>query len=254
MNRRALWAWIAVVAAVVAGACGGESPSSPSANGTVAVQGVVLGEGASVTGSSGTRAPGAQSQKITVKVEGTSITVDVSANGTFEVKGIEAGTFTLVFLANGVEIGRVVVTAEPGSEVKVVVQVKDNTLVLIEIKVESTGTSPSPSPSPGSSPPPSACVVDDGTIGRGIELEGDVTSGTAASFDMTAAGVKGPVTVSASSAAYRCIGNAKADTDEACKASLGTGAKVHVRGTLMACSAAKADVTALEVKIQKPKS
>jgi len=246
MNRRALLTWAVVLAAVVVGACGGDSPSSPSSTGGVVVQGVVLGEGAAFTASSGPAVAAAKSQKVTVKVEGTSITAEVSANGTFELKGIPSGTFTLVFLVDGVEIGRVVVTAEEGSEVKIVVQVQNSMLVVVEIKVESS--EPSTSPSPGS------CIVNGGRVGQGIELEGNVVAGNASSFTMNAAGATAPVTVDASAAAFRCIGGAKTETDAACKASFdkdAAGAKVHVRGTLMGCSGQTANVTAAEVKVQK---
>jgi len=246
MNRRALLSWVVVAAAVVAGACGGESPSSPSGGGVV-VQGVVLGDGAAVSASSGVPVAAAKSQKLTVKVEGSSITVEVSANGTFELKGVPAGTFTLVFLADGVEIGRIVVSAEEGSEVKIVVQVKDSVLVLVEIKVESSGSGPSPSPSSS----PGSCLVSGGTIGRGIELEGNVTSGDYKAFTMSAAGVTGLVDVSAEAASFRCIGSAKVASDAECKLSVKSPAKVHVRGALMTCSSAKAGVTASEVKVQK---
>ncbi len=244
MNRRTLLAYCAVAAAVVVGACGGESPSSPSGGGVV-VQGVVLGDGVAVRASSGAPVAAAKSQKVTVKVEGTSITAEVSANGTFELKGIPSGTFTLIFLVDGVEIGRVVVTAEEGSEVKIVVQVKDSVLVLVEIKVEGGSTSPSPSPSP------SSCLVNGGRVGQGIELEGNVTSGGSQAFQMTAAGATGLVDVSAAAASFRCIGGAKVATDAECRASVKAGAKVHVRGTLMTCTTAKAEVTASEVKVQK---
>jgi hypothetical protein len=235
-------------AAVIAGACGGESPSSPSATGGVVVQGVVLGDSAALSASSGTPTNAAQNQKITVQVEGTSITAEVGANGTFELKGIPGGTFTLIFLVDGVEIGRVVVTAEEGSEVKVVVQVKDSTLVLVQIEVEGPEGGPSPSPSAS----PATCIVNGGQIGRGIELEGNVMSGDSQKFDMSAAGATKPVTVNAASASFVCIGNAKEPTDEECKASVKAPAKVHVRGTLMTCTTEKAEVTASEVKVQKP--
>jgi hypothetical protein len=246
MNRRTLLTWAAVLAVVVAGACGGESPSSPSPSGGVVVQGVVLGDGAAFTASSGPAVAAAKGQKVTVKVEGTTITAEVSANGTFELKGIPAGTFTLIFLVDGVEIGRVVVTAEDGSEVKIVVQVKDSALVLIEIKVEG--------PEPSSSASPTACIINGGRVTQGIELEGNVISGNASSFKMDAAGATAPVTVDASAAAFRCIGGAKTETDASCKTSFDTqaaGAKVHVRGTLRTCSALDANVTAAEVKVQK---
>ncbi len=242
MKRRLLLPWLtAVVAAVVAGGCGGESPTAPSAAGGVVVQGVVLGDGASVAAADA-RTSTSRARKVTVRVDGTTLTVDVSANGTFEFKGIPSGTFTLVFLADGVEIGRVVVTAEDGSEVKIVVQVKAAELVVVEIKVES----PEPKDATGSS----SCVVNGGKAGAGIELEGNVTSGTSARFELAASGRSSvPVVVNASSATFGCIGSAKTPSEAECKASFKPGAKVHVRGTLMSCTTA--EVTAIEVKVQK---
>jgi hypothetical protein len=244
MNRRALSSLCVVAAAVVAAACGSDSPSSPSGGG-VLVQGVVIRGGADVGASSRVPAAAANGQKITVKVDGSSLTAEVSANGTFELKDIPGGTFTLVFLVDGVEIGRVVVTAEEGSEVQIVVQVKDSVLVLIEVNVEGPGSGPGPTPSPGS------CLVNGGRVGQGIELEGDVSSGDYQAFQMSAAGANGLVDVSAAAASFRCIGNAKVPSDAECRLSVKSGAKVHVKGTLMACSTTKADVTASEVKVQK---
>jgi hypothetical protein len=246
MNRRVWLARVAVAAVVVAAGCGGNSPSSPSAGGNgVVVQGVMLGDGAAVVASSGSHPSSAKTQKVTVKVEGTTLTADVSANGTFELKGIPSGTFTLIFMSDGVEIGRIVVTAEDGSEVKIVVQVKDSILVVIEIKVES--------PEPVGSPSPATCIISGGKVGQGIELEGDVSSGTSAAFKMAVNGERASdlVTVNASSAAFKCIGGAKAETDAECKLAVTSGAKVHVRGTLMSCTTADAQVTATEVKVQK---
>ena len=243
MNRRIFLTWVVAVAAIVAAACGGGSPSSPSSGGGVAVQGVVLGNGVAVRAASGAPVAAAGGQKITVQVAGTTITAEVAANGTFELKSIPGGTFTLIFLVDGVEIGRIVVSAEEGSEVKIVVQIKDSVLVVVEIKVEGSGPSPSPSPT--------SCIVKDGRLGQGIELEGNVSSGDDKAFKMSAAQATGLVDVSSASASFRCIGGAKAPTDAECRASVKAGAKVHVRGTLMTCSATKADVTAIEVKVQK---
>lgn len=244
MKRRVLLPCVAaVVVAVVAGGCGGESPTAPSAAGGVVVQGVVLGDGASVAAAD-TQTSTARARKVTVRVDGTTLTVDVSANGTFQLKGIPSGTFTLVFLVDGVEIGRVVVTAEDGFAVKIVVQVTESALVVVEIKVEGTA--------PDSDPAKSSCVVNGGKPGAGIELEGNVTSGSSAQFELAVSGRSSvPVVVNASSASFRCVGSTKTTSETECKAAVKAGAKVHVRGTLMACATAPAQVTAIEVKVQK---
>jgi len=244
MLRRVPLAFIAV-AVVLAQACGGGSPSSPSGSGSVAVDGVVLGDGTSVAASSGASPSAAKAQKITVTVEGTTLTADVSADGTFVLKGIPSGTFTLVFLVDGVKIGEIKITAGDGSEVKVVVQVKASVLVVVEVKVN--GATPKGSPTPAS-----ACMINGGTVGQGIELEGDVSSGTSAAFKLAVSGRAGtPVDVDASAAAFRCIGGAKAPSDAECRASVKAGAKVHVSGTLHTCTTTAAEVTAAEVKVQK---
>ena len=97
-----------------------------------------------------------------MRVDATTLSVDVSANGTFQLKGVPSGTFTPVFLADGVEVGRVVVSAAEGSEVKIVVQVTAGALVVVEIRVDST--------TPGTTPATSSCVVNGGALGQGIEL------------------------------------------------------------------------------------
>jgi hypothetical protein len=170
MQRLVLMRWAAVViAALMAVACGGESPTGANGGG-VAVQGVVLGESASASAAD-TRSPQAsQAKKVTVKVEGTTLTVDVNANGTFQLTGIPSGTFTLVFLADGVEVGRVVVTAGDGSEVKIVVQVTAGQLIVVEIKIEDgSGSNTDPTNT-------RAAAVNGGTVGQKIELEGNVES------------------------------------------------------------------------------
>jgi hypothetical protein len=245
MKRRVLVSCVAaVIAAVVTGGCGSESPTGSSAAGGVGVQGVVLGNGASVSAAD-TQTSASSAKKVTVKVDGTSLTVDVSASGTFQFTGIPSGTFTLVFLADGVEIGRVVVSAAEGSEVKIVVQVTDSTLVLVEIKVENPDQ-----PEDDDDTTSSSCVVNGGKAGERIELEGTVASGSSANFYLTATGRSSTdVLVNAGSASFKCIGSAKTTSDSQCRDSVRGGARVHVRGTLMSC--APAVVTASEVKVQK---
>jgi hypothetical protein len=244
MRQRIFWAGaVAAIAALVTGGCGSDSPTSSSGDGVV-VQGMLLSEGAAV-GAADLSSSAAQAKKVTVRVEGTTLTVDVSANGTFKLSGVPSGTFTLVFLADGVEVGRVVVSAGDGSQVNIVVQVQGSVLVVIDIKVEGTD--------PGTTPPTSSsCGINGGTLGQGIELEGNVSSGSSAAFKLSVNGrASFPIDVNAAAASFKCVGNAKTTNDAECKAAVKTGAKVHVKGTLMTCAASSAQVTATEVKVQK---
>ena len=246
--RRVVLAGLALSsAALFAVACGSSSPSGPSSTQGVRVQGTVL----AATGSSGVsvRSTGAPSGAITVTVEGTSISVTVSGNGTFELEGLPAGNFTLVFTRDGVLLGKVTVTnVTAGADVKIVVQVEGNVVILVQLTIEGQET-----PSPGNA---SSCLVSGGTQGQPIELEGNVTTSptfptpTADAFSMQVNGQRasGLVDVTAGAAAYTCVGNAKSSD---CKSQLRAGAKVHVSGTLTTCSATAATVVATKVKVQK---
>lgn len=258
MSRRSLSAcvsWLFVpVALLLAASCGGgSSPSSASGSGAVVVQGVVLGAGAASGSLSASAGEKTASGTITVTVEGSGLTTTVSANGTFELEDVPSGTFVLVFKKDGVEMGRVTITAAGGSEVKITVQLQgttSTTIVVVEIKVDDTGDQGGTTPSP--EPSAAACLISGGRVGSGIELEGNVASGTAAAFKLSVDGERagGLVDVSASAASFKCNGGGK-PTDAECKASLKAGAKVHVRGTLMTCSGTAAAVTASQVTVQK---
>ena len=108
---------------------------------------------------------------------------------------------------------------------------------------------------PDGSGTPSTCVINGGQKGQGIELEGSVASGSWELFNMTVNGGRagGLATVKADAATtYRCVGGAKTDKVDDCKALIAKGsAKVHVRGTLTECTTLLAEVAAAEVKIQK---
>jgi hypothetical protein len=242
MGRRIL-TWVAVAAAAVALGCGGGGPSSPSSTG-VEVQGVVLGEGTSFAASSGSHPASAKAQKVTVTVKDTAITAEVGADGTFVLKGVPSGKFTLVFTVDGVKVGEVPIEAPDGSEVKVTVKVAGGQVVVVDIKID-----------PGHGGTPVACVISGGKPNEGIELEGTVDSGAWQAFKMKVNGERGSalVDVTATEATtYKCIGGAKTDTVDQCRALVAAGQpKVHVRGTLKTCDAASALVTASEVKIQK---
>ncbi len=127
---------VAVAAAGLAlAACGDSNPSSPSGTGGVVVRGVLLGEGAAFTSSS-SGAASSSGGPITVMVEGTSISVTISGNGTWELEDVPAGDFTLVFIQDGQEIGRIEITAEDGVEVDVVVKIEDGAIVLVKLEFD----------------------------------------------------------------------------------------------------------------------
>jgi hypothetical protein len=248
VNRRSLSLLAAVVViGVFAVACGGDSPMSATGSGGVNIKGQVLGAGASAGVTATANGPvAAGDSKITVTIAGTNLSTTVSANGSFEIDGVTGGTFTLVFTSNGVEIGRVQITTTASAEVRITVTVTGSTVVVTEIEVDDkTGAGTSGTTT-------STCFVAGGRVGQGIELEGRVASGNSQGFGLEVNGERaGIVDVSASSAAYRCNGGGKnALSDTECKATLVPGAKVHVRGTLMTCTATAATATASEVKLQ----
>jgi hypothetical protein len=129
-GRRNLLIVVVAAAALALVACGDSNPASPSGTGGVTVQGVLLGEGAAFTASSAASSGGGP---ITVEVEGTSISATISGNGTWVLKDVPAGDFTLVFFQDGEEIGRIEITAEEGVEINVLVKMVDSEVVLIKI-------------------------------------------------------------------------------------------------------------------------
>ncbi len=229
------------VAALALAACGG-SPTSPSAAAGVTLHGVALGQASAtgvraMSGSSGSSA-------ITVTVqENSSLTTTISGNGTFELAGLPAGTFTLVFSRNGVTLGTVTVTNVPSqAEVSVVVQVSGNGVALVKVEVNGTDTTDDNDAR--------TCLIAGGVQGEAIVLEGSVGTVTATPtvFDMLVNGNRAskPVTVDATGAHYSCAG-----IKGPCDAKLITpGAKVHVSGTLNVCNLSEAHVNANEVKFQ----
>jgi hypothetical protein len=248
---------ILVVAAALTLLRCGSSPNAPSGAGAK-LQGVVL---QNATAHAQSLAQSAQAGKITVTVqEDPSLTVTVSGNGTFEIQGVPAGGFTLVFSLNGTTIGQIRITAvAEGTTIKIVVKVADQEVELVEIETEDadetqtggTGGTGGSGGSGGTGDGGSkTCMIEGGKVGAHVELEGNVESGGSSQFRLRVNGNRssGLVDVSASGASYKCNGN-KGNTD--CKANLRSGAKVHVRGALTSCSTSAASVTATEVMIQK---
>jgi hypothetical protein len=234
-----------LITAVALAGCGGSNPSSPSGKGVV-LQGTVL-SGTNAAGASAHAGSAAASSKIVVTVqENPAITATVSANGTFELEGLPAGTITLVFTIDGKVVGTLTLTGlSPDAEVKIVVQITADGVILIEIKIDGQDGEDTP---PGTTP--SACLIEGGRPGSNIELEGTVASGSASSFKMDIQGNRaaGLVDVNAGSASWKCVGKSGSD----CKATFKAGNQIHVRGLLTTCSTTAALVNATEVKVQKP--
>ena len=251
MTERYIRSIFVVAAALTLLRCG-SSPSSPSGAGAK-LQGVVL---QSATAHAQSAGQSTQAGKITVTVqEDPSLSVTVSGNGTFEIQGVPAGGFTLVFSLNGVTVGQIRITAvAEGTTIKIVVKVAEQEVVLVDIETEDADGPPTAgtggSGGSGGTGDAKTCMIEGGKIGAHIELEGNVESGGSSQFRLSVNGNRsgGLVDVSASGASYKCNGN-KGNSD--CKANLRSGAKVHVRGTLTTCSTSAASVTATEVMIQK---
>lgn len=102
---------------------------------------------------------------------------------------------------------------------------------------------------------PKTCMIEGGRVGAGVELEGHVASGGAGGFMLQVNGGRssGLVDVDTGGASFECHPSSgpKAPTPDQCRASVKSGAQVHVSGTLESCSASSASVAASKVIVQK---
>ncbi|MGE0454245.1 MAG: hypothetical protein AB7O37_16955 [Vicinamibacteria bacterium] len=324
----------ALIALVALAACGGDSSLGPSrvpaAASEVVLRGTVAGGGVSALSGTSTAAT------LTVTVEENPAIKVTVEGGTFTLRGLPTGAFTLIFSQDGVVvgslrfgevmpsqqltitvavtsagvqlleesrngvghgdveieglIGSIVVLSETADSRILVdgklvvirpgetsvrqgntafpvtalavgqrVHVKGTWLPLegttqpvlaLEVKLQDTQLAqPSPSPNPAS------CAISGGRVGDGIELEGNVSSGSSAGFRLQVNGNRSSslVDVDTAGASFQCTpaSGPNAPTPAQCQASVASGAKVHVRGTLTSCSASAAQVRASEVRVQK---
>ncbi len=235
------------VLGLILSACG-SSPTSPSTGTGATLRGVAMGTAAApgALRALSTASAAAASSAVTVTVqENPSITTRVSANGTFELEGLPAGTITLVFSRDGVTLGTITINGVPTQgEVQVVVQISTTSVVLVSVTINGADDNDNNSGN-------RSCLISGGTVGSGIELEGHVSSGTATAFKMDVNGERASalVDVNASLASFKCNGPRVSGTE--CRASVRPGAQVHVRGTLTSCSLSAALVTAAEVMVQQ---
>ena len=247
--QRILLAGAALAFAVASVACGDGNPSG--ASGAVVLRGTVVGQ-ASASDTATASAARAAAKKLTVTVqEDPSLSTTVSGNGTFELSGLPEGGFTLVFSADGVTLGTIVINGfDAAEEIRITVQVTSTTVVLVEIENGDGEDEGEDDEDEGEGE--RTCAISGGKVGSRIELEGNVRSGNASGFELKVNGnrVKGTatVTVTTGGASFKCNGKPSASD---CKEEVKEGAKVHVRGNLDACSMDEATVAADEVRVQK---
>jgi hypothetical protein len=329
MARRRLLVFFALIgaAALALIACGGGNAASPSAGGIV-LHGTVLGaSGASASSFS----LGAVAASLTVTVqENPAISTAVADDGTFTLRGLPEGSFTLVFANGGANLGSISISGvQPNQEITIKVKVAGSTVMLVEeqrngighgdIEIEglvsavlalqpagesrfvidgkTVATRPGetairegnhartvsdvtvgrrvhvkgtwlPADASGQAVlaheimlqgeneeapnvPNKACMIEGGRVGDGIELEGTVASGTSASFFLRVQGNRssGNVQIDAGGASFQC--NGPKVTPAECQASVKSGAKVHVSGTLASCDLTSALARASKVMVQK---
>ena len=120
---------ICVLAAFVIAACGG-SPSGPSAGQGVTLTGRVHGGPVGFVSS----ASGASSAAtLTVTVVGTTITATVTTDGTFTLRGLPEGSFTLEFFDGATSLGTIEFTGvNANQEITITVLIEGSTVTLLE--------------------------------------------------------------------------------------------------------------------------
>jgi len=232
---------IAVLGLALSG-CGG-GPTSPSETSAgVTLHGTAMSPSPAASSQAGdVQTMAAPGSRVTVTVqEKPSLSTTISANGTFELEGLPAGTFTLVFSSNGVVLGTVTITSVPSSaKVDVVVQITTTSVVVVRVHINGSDQTDNQT---------KTCLINGGTVGQGIELEGSIHSFAGLTFQMDVNGnrASGPVGVDAAGASFSCAG-----VKGTCDATLiKADAKVHVSGTLTSCTLLAAEVRATEVKFQ----
>jgi hypothetical protein len=209
-----------ILGALALAACGSPSSPSPSAQ-DVILHGVVLGGSA---GGASALSGNAGGTPIVVTVQGTAITTTVADDGSFTLRGLPTGSFTLVFTQGGVTLG----TAS-------FAQVMPNQEITITIEVTGSGV---------------VVVAEQRTgIGHGdIEVEGNVEQ----VLVLDPAGdsrfvINGKTVVARPGQTAIREGNTARTVSD-----VTVGRQVHVKGTFMAPENGVTPVLASEIMLQGP--
>lgn len=115
-------------------ACGGGGPASPSSAQGVTLVGTVVGgfQSSSAHAASG-GAPAAAATLTVLVQENPAITATVGADGSFTLRGLPAGSFTLVFQEAGATIGALAFDqVSANQEITIIVSVSGGVVVLVE--------------------------------------------------------------------------------------------------------------------------
>ncbi len=126
------WA-LALVSVLLAVGCN-NGPTGPG-SGDIVLHGRLTG-GAGVASTGGVRALSGSADEAPILVtveEAPQITTEVDADGSFTLRGLPEGSFTLVFTQDGVEIGRQTFDeVAPNQEITIEVEVVDGEIVLVD--------------------------------------------------------------------------------------------------------------------------
>lgn len=138
MRRRL--AVLTVLAAGLLSACGGGSPAGPSAAGGVLLEGTLLG-GAAALPFRASAGSSAAEDPITVSCqENPAITATVGGDGSFTLRGLPSGGFTLVFKQGTTTVGTFTFSeVKPNQEITITVALNGRTLTLVEQKRNGIG-------------------------------------------------------------------------------------------------------------------
>jgi hypothetical protein len=203
-------------------ACGG--PSSPSAAQDVVLHGVILG--GSAGGAAAFSGGNAGGVPIVVTVQGTPITTTVADDGSFTLRGLPTGSFTLVFTQGSVTLGTATFAeVMPNQEITITIEVTPSGVVVVEEK--RTG------------------------IGHGdIEIEGQVEQ----VLILNPAGdsrflINGKTVVARPGQTAIREGNTARTVND-----VTVGRQVHVKGTFMDPEKGVTPVLASEIKLQGPEA